>query len=309
MMSCCYSFFDELYSLNLFEKLLPYYYLSRTKVMVVSQKNAPSLGASFFNFNKIITMKLIAFLVVFCAFVPITNALDRPGNSSSPLVVTAYTYHLKPPFITDLDMSQGLYFDLANQLSDDKIQYKVLYVPRNRFNRLLSEGNFDGILVGVSPHWFKDSEENKFFWTQSFMTDRDDIVSLKESPIEYMVDELLGLTMAGVRGFFYQNLQTLISDESIVRFDTDSEASVVELVIRKRADFGVISQTTFKYMQRNNALLQNIHISNIPHEQYERRIMISKGNEELYGHLMQKIEEVTSSALWNSTLAQYGIQD
>jgi len=250
---------------------------------------------------------VIAFAVaVLSSFSLLTPAVAE-NSPMSGKQVPAYTYHLKPPFVIDQQARQGLYYDLVDKISDDTYRYYLVYMPRKRLARLMEQSDFDGLVVGVSPHWFHDEEEKAFAWTQPFIHDHDDIVSDVTQPFDFQRSPIQQKTMAGVEGFFYINLNPFIDDGLVQRFDTASETQVIEMVLRQRADFGVISRSTFNYLLQHDKKLANIHISAQPHESFARRILIPKHRQDLHHHVQQRLEVALSSADWQAILLHYGI--
>lgn len=247
-------------------------------------------------------------MLVFTAvllFSELSFAQDTPAHTR---YIPAYSYHLKPPFIIDQPTESGLYYDFVEQLSDSKYQYYLVYMPRKRIDRLLANGNFDGIVVGVSPHWFKDTNETKFDWTEPFIADRDDIISHGRFPFEYSAENIIGKTMAGVRGFYYANVNQAIRDNTLSRFDTESETQVIEMVLRHRVDFGIVSSSTFNYLRESDQELNTLHISDIPHESFTRRVLVPKGNPDILAHLEMRIQKVVKSKDWTFALGEYGLE-
>ncbi|RZQ55084.1 hypothetical protein C1E23_00685 [Pseudoalteromonas phenolica] len=119
-----------------------------------------------------------------------------------PKKVFIYIYHLKPPYIEQLELETGLYFELVElfNLHQSKFQFIPQFVPRKRLNREIENNTLDGIILGVHPVWFKDKKQEKFLWTQPILCDQDEFVSPKSNPFEYTSkDSLTNKNIGGVR--------------------------------------------------------------------------------------------------------------
>jgi polar amino acid transport system substrate-binding protein len=66
-----------------------------------------------------------------------------------------------PPYI--LPDQTGLYGAYLNLLSErlPENDFTLTFLPRGRINWLLENEDLDGIVIGVNPLWFNDSEQKK----------------------------------------------------------------------------------------------------------------------------------------------------
>lgn len=223
-------------------------------------------------------------------------------------VISVYSYHLKPPLIVN-DMEQkGLYFDVINHLntSSSIYHFNLVYVPRKRIERMIAEGSFDGILLGVNPIWFKDKNETKYLWTPRIFTDRDEVVSLKQNSFEFITPaSLTGKIFGGVRGFYYFGINEFISTQGALRVDTVREIDLFKMLLNKRIDTAVISRSTYDYMLSLNHWHDQFYLSQKPHDIYDRRILIPKEKQALYEHIKPIIEHLQFNKAWQQTIDSY----
>ena len=245
-------------------------------------------------------MKLLILLILL--------AFSGSALSQAKQIVTAYSYHLKPPLIVDLATQRGLYFDLLDYLNQTNQQYhfELVFVPRKRIERMLDSGTFDGILLGVNPIWFKDKEEEKYLWTSRVFTDRDEIISLKNTPLEYsdsasIQDKVFG----GVRGFYYFGINELIKDKKALRVDTVNEVELFTMLMHKRIDVAVVSRSTYDYLVRLNQWQDEFHLSRKPHDIFDRRILVPKSHTNIFEHIVPFIDNLQYDKSWQARLNSY----
>lgn len=244
----------------------------------------------------------LALLIVLFAATHASTSYARPQQ------IIAYAYHLKPPFITDLGSENGLYYDLSKQLSDEKFEVYTVFVPRKRIDKLLLNPDFNGIIIGVHPKWFDDKDKKRYLWSKPFYRDLDEFISLKSSAFDYQrPSSLHGKSLAGVSGFYYVHIEPLVKARKIQRFDTIGEQEVIKMVMRGRADIGIVSRSTLDYMKLHNQFdnIENLHVSSKPHDAFNRHILIPPNSPQLLQHINAKIESMPSDPDWQRTQSRY----
>ena len=222
--------------------------------------------------------------------------------------IPVYIYHLKPPLVINANDQSGLYYDIIKYLNQKitDYQFEIVYVPRKRINLMLERKQLKGMVLGVNPLWFKDKDENKHLWTARILTDRDEIVSLRETSIEYIdLNSLNGKVVGGVRGFYYQGINELVSKGSVTRVDSASELDLFDLLLAKRIDLAVISRSTFNYMIGRQKWHMYFHLSKKPHDIFDRRIMVPKTSREIFDVVAPVIDEMAYDQEWRKIEAQY----
>ena len=222
--------------------------------------------------------------------------------------VVLYAYHLKPPFITDLERRQGLYFDFADY-ANRKLGRTALwleYEPRRRLERTVFSPGFDGAVIGVSPIWFKDKDEILFLWTPSLMHDRDEVVSRRRQPVDYTGPRSVdGKIFGAATGYYYFGIDELVKKGKIRREDTVSEQQNLRKLLLGRLDFAIVSRSTLDYLMRQPGQANRFHISPKPHDDYDRRILIALSRPELLAELKPLMEAMPSDPEWQAILARY----
>ncbi len=228
--------------------------------------------------------------------------------SAQKINVDVFVYHLKPPFIVSNTNKLGLYFDFSAYLNSktDKYHFETVFVPRKRIEIMLDSDKFEGILLGVNPVWFKDKAETKYLWTTSIYQDQDEVVSLAESPVEYTgVESFAGKILGGIRGFYYFGINEQVSQGKITRFDTIGEYELLQMVILKRVDAGIVSRSTLEYLTKLKGWQGKFYLSKLPHDKYERRVLVPHDKKAIFYEISPIIKLLPSDPFWKSILQQY----
>ena len=223
-------------------------------------------------------------------------------------IVHLYTYHNKPPFIVNLEQRQGLYFDLAELLNQYSRQYQfeTHFLPRKRLDHIIKNDELEGVVLGVDPVWFGDPEETKFLWLPAIYQDSDNFVSLKSNPFEYTgKDSLRGKTLASVAGYYYFGINEAVQEGSLKRIDTVGEKQVLALVAKQRADLGIVSQSTYKYLVSHHQLETRFHFSQRKHDEYARRAFTASDQDAIHQHLLKLIQTIKANGSWQATISKY----
>ncbi|MBF0208176.1 MAG: hypothetical protein HQK53_14960, partial [Oligoflexia bacterium] len=198
--------------------------------------------------------------------------------------VNVYTYHDKPPYYIS-EKGKGIYFSYTELLNKKQNDYKFLvkFLPRIRINTLLEKNGLDGIIIGVNPIWFKDKDKTKYYWTNGFLKDEDVVVSSITRPFEYTgPDSAKGKIWGTVRGLYYFGLEELSQKKEITKEETATELQNLEKLNFNRIDFTVMSRSTLDYYERIKHWRKNFAISKVPHDIFERHVLIPKNKQKLY---------------------------
>lgn len=223
-------------------------------------------------------------------------------------IVYLYTYHNKPPFIVNKEKEVGLYYDLAEYLSerDKERTYVTVYLPRKRLDRMIDTGYLDGAVIGVSPVWFNDVNQTRFLWLGPLYEDRDEFVSLSATPFEFRgPDSLVGKIVAGVAGYYYFGINEAVNRRVLDRIDTIGERQVLELIAKKRADFGIVSQSVFTYLKSVGELNEAYHFSEQPHDVFLRQTFTLKTAPEIHSALQPLLENLLQDKQWRLIAERY----
>lgn len=222
--------------------------------------------------------------------------------------VDVYVYHLKPPFIVNDTYELGLYFDFSTYLNSksDKYHFETIFVPRKRIETMLDSDKLDGILLGVNPIWFKDKAETKYLWTSSVYLDQDEVVSLAERAIEYTgAKSLAGKILGGVRGFYYFGIDEQVSQGEIARYDTIGEYELLQMLMLKRVDVGIVSRSTLEYLVEAKNWQGKFYLSKQPHDKYQRRILVPYTKKAVFDEIEPIVNNIMEDSVWKAILEKY----
>lgn len=244
----------------------------------------------------------LASLLLFCA-----ACMAQSQAHESPLI-SVYAYHLKPPFIVDLERRQGLYYDFSDYLNRKGRGYRfqTVFLPRNRLEHALARRQLDGVVIGVTPLWFHDPQQQKYLWTPSLFHDQDEIVSLAGNPFDYRGPESLdGRRLAGVLGFSYAGIDERVSAGKIFRSNTAGEREVLQMILKGRVDVGIVSRSTLDYLLATEPRQGPFHVSKTPHDVFERRILVPQDKAAVHAYLLPLIEQMHADPAWQAILQKY----
>ena len=237
-------------------------------------------------------------------------ALSLPARASPDVVL--YSYHLKPPYLEHLGRRQGLYFELADLLSlkVPGMRFRTEYVPRRRLEADLIAGRLTGVVVGVHPSWFKDSDRSHYLWTPALMRDADVVVSRHEKPISYTGPEsLLGVRMALPRGYYYFGVDELVRAGRISREDSESEETALMMLTLGRAEATIITRRTlYTLLARRPGLRGRLHVASQPHDDYERFILVPKDQPALHKALSEAVLQLAKDPAWQGRLVERSVR-
>lgn len=230
-------------------------------------------------------------------------------QASEPEIVAVYTYHTHPPFITSED--EGLSYDLAEYLtqkSHGQFKFVVMPMSRPRLNKLI-ETPQTAIVPWVNPIWFKDESESKYKWTENpLMEDANGIVSRRDHRVLYEgPSSLEGLTFGGIRGHVYAGIDDFIDQSPTTRrVDADNHLENFRKLQNARIDVTLTPESAARFLLREHALSDKLHLSPKPHSRYQRRVMIFPHNRrDLKDFLDDILTDVSDSAGWTAILQRY----
>jgi len=249
--------------------------------------------------GKLVFKIILLNFLVFCFFQ--VKATER-------IEVKIYAYHLKPPFIIDKNKRVGLYYDFSRYLNliQKQFHFKTIFMPRKRIELLINNEKLEGILIGVSPIWFKDKNQTRFLWTHSIFDDQDEIVSLIKTPFDFQgPHSLSGKTLAGVLGFSYFGIDEWVNKGEIKRDDTIGEKQVLLKILHQRADVGIVSRSTLNYILPKEGWENKFYISPLPHDIYQRKILIPHKYHSVYQAINPITKNMASDEQWLSLTKHY----
>lgn len=208
--------------------------------------------------------------------------------------VVLYVYHLKAPYILDVTEQTGLYFDVSDIFNryQDQVTFSTYFLPRKRLDKLVEAGQLDGLVLGVNPLWFNDSQKEKFIWSESIFEDVDDFVSFHKQPFEFEnTSSLENKSLGGILGYHYFGIEELVEQGKLTRVNTTEEHHLLDMLIKQRLDVAIVSRSTREYLEHKNDWNGLFHVSDVPHDRYTRHIMGTKSQQEVMGMVKRLLSE------------------
>lgn len=214
------------------------------------------------------------------------------------------------PFIIDESKRLGLLYtftDFLNAQAQGKYQFDVLLLPRGRLLLELQTTNHC-IVPFVSYQWF-DPSKALYNWSQPIIEDANVILSSQATKLESLAKEkVVGLRTSQVIGFFDDQLETLIKDKTVIRFDSISLEKSVGMVAKHRIDFIVSGRIPLQYLINKHHLEDKVYLSKKTTATFNRSVMSPKYNAELSEFIAAQIEPFKVSAAWEQSLIELGIK-
>ncbi len=249
-----------------------------------------------------------------CVAAAVLLALAAGAGADEAEVFFLYAYHNKPPYYAEFATERNagkpwLYEDLADYLNERQSAFRVRikYLPRVRLEKELERGTLKGGIVGVNPLWFRDLERTRFWWTPPFMQDRDVVVVQqgKAFPYEHPRD-LIGKQLTLPRGLYWWGVTELILAGKIRAEETDHDVQNLHKVALGRADATITSYLSFQRMMKDHFPQGGLECLPVPHDQYERRILVPLRYEAQYQALAAALDGAQDDPAWRRRLDAYG---
>lgn len=225
---------------------------------------------------------------------------------------TFYAYHDKPPYYAPEssrdNSAEGIYAAFVLFLNDRQTNYRVqlIFQPRVRLEDKLNSGALPGAIIGVNPLWFKDRNELRFLWSGAFMWDKDIVVVHRNAAFTFtQADDLIGKKLALPRGQYFLGVSQLAAAGKLNVFETNSDLQNLQMVNLGRADATITSVLTYEYFTKTHTKNHALKAFDTPHDEYARRMLFPKTQQEAYAVLAPIIEASLGDPAWLATLETY----
>ncbi|HAS88276.1 MAG TPA: hypothetical protein DCS48_03080 [Desulfovibrio sp.] len=243
-------------------------------------------------------------LVILCL-----TCLSYPAISNAAQKVDVWCYYNDPPFT--IEPKHGLKFDLVKLMNEEakgKFFFELLSMSRKRLDTFLSHG-IPGAVLFVSPDWMKERGDAKFVWSKPILHGRNEIVSRRKDPIRYSKPKsLYGLTLAGVFGHKYKNLDEAIAQGKITRIDSASMDQNLRTVIENRGkDFTPIASSVLGYLLHKYGYENKAYISPTPLHTYARYILLNNPSPDLVEFIAEFTSGLSKNKKWQKIKTKYKI--
>ena len=214
--------------------------------------------------------------------------------------VEFYIYYDKPPFVIDKEKNIGLSYDFISALNDysEKYHYLVSYAPKQRAISFAKEHS--GVLW-TTPIWVEDPKKEKYAWIEDLIFESEQYITNDPDLVYKDVNSLAGKIVVGVRGYSYFNLEQAFNDNLMTRVDVHNEKIIPLMLLRDRADVGIIGMQTYEYLKRSIPEMQEkLYVLKGYKKYFYRSILIDKSKMELKQDIEKWINSPKGRAQWQA---------
>ncbi len=247
---------------------------------------------------------MIRLLAVLLVIVGITPSSPVRADTIPPL-----TYHITPPYIVDTAKRIGLTYEMADRLgrrSNGRYHFTVKVLSRPKLNAALS-GSEGAVVPWSNPDWFTHMAGDKLLWSDGYAADSNAVLSSTKNPVEYDGPKsLAGLTVIGLHGNKWTDLEYLVTAGTITRIDTETYWLAMRAVLKGRVDVALVPSSIAKFLIARNLKTGKFHISMKPHSAYARHFLVD-GDTDLLAYLQTQVSYFRDSSEWKAVMAQYGL--
>lgn len=233
----------------------------------------------------------------------IAGALCRHAGAEVVMVYTSANF--APLVIGD----SGIYPDLVGHLNRQNLPgltFKLIYLPRKRLQMMVEEDRLDGIVIGMMPHWFNDSTQQKYLWTAPFANDRFVVVSRTASGLDpNAAGSMSGRTIGLVLGYVYPDLDDWIARQGLVRADAAGEEINLEKLRLGRVDCVAVAESVARYYIKTHAGAGKFQLIEAPSRPTERRFLVPHAKAAVFDKLAPAIRKLKDDPAWQRITAKY----
>lgn len=203
----------------------------------------------------------------------------------------------------------GIYPDLVAHLNRQNLPgltFKLIYLPRKRLQLMVEEARLDGIVIGMMPHWFNDSAQQKYLWTVPFATDRFVVISRTGSGLDPSVaGSMSGRSIGMVLGYVYPDLDDWIARLGLVRADAKSEEINLEKLRLGRVDCVAVAESVARYYIKTHDGAGKFQLLDTPSGPAERRFLVPHAKAAVFDKLAPVIRKLKDDPAWQRITARY----
>ncbi len=216
------------------------------------------------------------------------------------------------PFSINQETAKGLTYDFSNLLtkkSKGTFKFLVSELPRKRINLYLAEG-VEAMVIWGNPIWFGDKDKIKYDWSKGILKDKNVVISLKSSNIEYKGPKsMIGLRFGGVLGHKYEGFSDFFRTKKIERIDVREEIQNLKKMNFERIDFTIMPYSAAFFILKKLNYREKFNISKKAHQKFSRYFLINYKDKKTVNSLNHLIREILKSKEWKSLLIKYKIKN
>jgi polar amino acid transport system substrate-binding protein len=241
-----------------------------------------------------------------CAWLVMVSALLLAGTARAEVVNVYTSANFAPLMLGD---GRGIYPDLVAWLNRQKLgdlTFELHYMPRKRLQVKLEDGTLDGIVIGMMPQWLADERQKKYLWTVPFDADQFALVSLASRPVDPARSATLkGSTIGVTMGYVYPGLDDWIVQSGLQRSGGISDEKNIEKLLRGRVDCVIVAGSMARYFIRTHRLEHKLHLSPVPGQPTERRVLVQHRDAAIFALLAPAIHRLRDDASWQRAMHAY----
>jgi polar amino acid transport system substrate-binding protein len=240
----------------------------------------------------------------------LASGLALPWTAATADIgLPVYTYHRKPPYLTEQGERAGLFPELTQLLGTlvPDLGLHLSYLPRLRIDAMLATQQLNGLVLGVSPLWFGPRERVRNLWTPVLMQDADLLISRREAPVRYTGPaSLQGRRLALPRGYIVPGVNEAIASGRIKGESTETETLALAMLMLGRVDAAVVTRNTLEaLLSQNPAWRTQVHVSTPPLGSHNLHIMVPRPLATLHPRLSQAVGTLVGMAEWSALRRRY----
>lgn len=221
---------------------------------------------------------------------------------ADPETIQVYEYHEFPPMVVSKEKRLGLSFGFARYLSkksEGRYAFEINVFSMLKVQSLL-KNNASGVVFFVNPIWFSDESQEQYLWTRDVLTLRDEIVSLKSKPFEYLSDHgFKGKSIGGILGYTYPHLDRLVDIKGAVRIDEKNDLiNLKKLTSGGEVDAIIVNEGPLKFYSQILGIENELYISSTPSGIYQVKILLTKDLAHVYDFIEGVISDMSEDEAW-----------
>lgn len=246
--------------------------------------------------------------ILFSCLLGIAGFFSFTAQADAVKPIPIFEYHTFPPMVVSESRKSGLSFGFARLLNRGTSQFQFEVETQSLPSTLsrLQEGEA-AVVLFVSPIWFDDVTREKYFWTQPVYQLRDEVVSRKRDAFEYQGPESLqGLTVAGIEGYTYVELDRMVEQGDAKRIDFANDKAALEALMNDDSiDVAIVNSGPLSFYTNTMGLGDRLYISELPQGEYPVRILVSKSLPRVFEYIEYKVETLPNNKMWQDMRRLY----
>lgn len=184
-------------------------------------------------------------------------------SSAETLRVVLYDGGSPPLFFAKGDSNTGIYVDLLNAIGKESgHQFQFDHLPTKRAMALFEQGQVH-VEPGINPVWRSSSPVPGEF-TIAFAKS-EDVVIFNEGKLKPVSgpQDLSGMKVGTIKGFFYPGYMDAFGSGSILRQDSLNEDKLMLKLVNNRIDTAFIRKEAAQYRIKTDSNLKSVQIGSV----------------------------------------------